>query len=129
MAESRRRRMSRHISLVLLGALPAIAGCGGCRERTKVVEEVTEVPPPQGPEQLIGGPFVGWWHATHPPIVVRKTVRDSTATSGHPRRRGGIFFIPIGGRSRYLSGGNPPRSNAPVVRGGFGSSGHGAVGG
>lgn len=131
MADTRRRRMSRHISLVLLGALPSLAGCGGCREPTQEVEEITEEPPPEGPEQVIGGPFVGWWHATHPPVVVRKTVPRSTASSGgYTRGRSRVYFVPIGGRSSYMSGGSPPpHSSGPVARGGFGSSGHGAVGG
>jgi hypothetical protein len=97
------------------------------------VDEVTEEPPPEGPEHLIGGPFVGWWRATHPPVVVRKTVPRSTAASGgYTRGRSRVFFIPIGGRSGFLSGasgGSAGRSSSPAIRGGFGSTGHGAVGG
>jgi hypothetical protein len=131
----RRRRMSRSISLVLLGSLPGLAWCAGCgRNRTEEVEEVTEEPPPSGPEHLAGGPFIAWWRATHPPIVVRKTLPRSTATSGgytSGRRR--VSYVPIGGRSGYLSSrpssGLGPGHSPNISRGGFGSSGHGAVGG
>lgn len=130
----RRRRMSKSISLVLLTSLPGLAGCGGCGERTVEVEEVTEEPPPSGPEQVIGAPFVAWWKMTHPPVVVRKRVPRSVASGGgyrHGRHR--VFFIPVGGRSSYMGGGGysspGPAHSGPVSRGGFGSSGRGAVGG
>ena len=132
--QPRRRRMSRSISLVLLTSLPGLAGCGGCgREKTVEVDEVTEEPPPSGPEHVVGAPFVAWWAATHPPVVVRKTVPRSMASSGgYHRGRSRVFFVPVGGRSSYVGGGHPapgPGHAAPVSRGGFGSSGHGAVGG
>src|SRR5262245_57585995 len=132
MAEPRRRRMSRSISLVLLTSLPGLAGCGG--EKTVEVDEVTEEPPPSGPEQLVGGPFIGWWRATHPPVVVRKTVPKSTAASGgYHSGRHRVVFVPVGGRSSYMGGsysrGPGPAHSGPVSRGGFGNTGHGAVGG
>jgi hypothetical protein len=135
--EPRRRRMSRSISLVLLTSLPGLAGCGQRGEPTEEVEEVTEEPPPSGPEQVIGAPFVAWWGATHPPIVVRKTVPRSVAASGGYSRGGSrVYYRPYyggsyyGGRSGYLGGGRPagPSHSAPVTRGGFGSTGHAAAG-
>jgi hypothetical protein len=130
----RRRRMSRSISLVLLTSLPGLAGCGGCGEKTVEVDEVTTEPPPSGPEHVIGAPFVAWWGATHPPVVVRKTVPQSVASGGgYHRGRSHVFFLPVGGRSGYMGGhagpGPGPSHAAPVSRGGFGSSGHGAGGG
>jgi hypothetical protein len=132
--EPRRRRMSRHVSLVLLTSLPGLAGCEGGQQKEELKEVIIE-PPPSGPEHVIGGPFVGWWQATHPPVIVAKTVQRSTAVgTGHTRRRSRVFFVPIGGRSGYLSGGSSspgrgPGHAAPITRGGFGSTGHGAVGG
>jgi len=128
--EPRRRRMSRHVSLVLLTSLPGLAGCGEREE----LQEVKIEPPPSGPEQVIGGPFIGWWQATHPPVYVTKTVQRSTSGGGTSRSRSRVFFVPIGGRSGFLSSGSsspgPGSSHsAPVTRGGFGSTGHGAVGG
>jgi hypothetical protein len=134
--EPRRRRMSRNISLVLLTSLPGLAGCGGCgREEMVEVDEQTTEPAPSGPEHVIGAPFVAWWGATHPPIVVRKHVPRSMASSGGYRRgRNRVVFFPVGGRSTYMGGGYAPSGpghsrSAPVSRGGFGSSGRGAVGG
>jgi hypothetical protein len=95
---------------------------------------VTEQPPPSGPEHVIGAPFVAWWAATHPPIVVRRTVPRSVAAGGGYSRGGRrVYYRPFyggsyfGGRSGYLGG----RSSgpAPVSRGGFGSTGHAAAGG
>src|SRR5262245_25042068 len=141
--EPRRRRMSKSISLVLLTSLPGLAACGGCGQHgdsMEEVEETTEQPPPGGPAHVIGAPFVAWWTATHPPIVVRKAVPRSVVRSGgytsggrrgcyRPDYGGSCF----GGRSGYVSGGRPtgpgPAHSGPVSRGGFGSTGHGAVGG
>jgi hypothetical protein len=134
--EPRRRRMSRHVSLVLLTSLPGLAGCGGCggRESTEEVEEVTEVPPPDGQAHVIGSPFVAWWHATHPPVVVRRTVpRSALASGGYSRGGRRVYYRPYyGGRTGFLSGGSSyhgPSHAAPVTRGGFGSTGHAAAGG
>jgi hypothetical protein len=135
MADEPRRRMSKSISLVLLTSLPGLAGCGGCGRDQVEVEETTEEPPPEGPEQVIGAPFVAWWKATHPPVVVRKHVPRSVASSGGYRRgRHRVIFVPVGGRSTYMGGrpsssGPSPSRSAPVSRGGFGSTGRGAVGG
>ena len=133
----RRRRMSRSVSLVLLGSLPGLASCDGCNyksEPMEEVEEVTEEPPPEGPELLLGAPFIAWWQATHPPTVVRKMVpRSAVASGGYTRGRSHVYFLPIGGRSSYLGSGyrsGPGPSHSPnISRGGFGSTGHGAVGG
>ena len=133
MADEPRRRMSRSISLVLLTSLPGLAGCG--REETVEVEEHTTEPPPSGPEHVIGAPFVAWWGMTHPPIIVRKHVPRSAASSGGYRRgRNRVVFFPVGGRSTYMGGRQPSSGpshgrSAPVSRGGFGSTGRGGVGG
>src|SRR5687768_13032602 len=128
--ESRHRRMSRNVSLVLLTALPGLAGCGG--ERADEMEEVEveeEVPPPTGPAHVIGGPLVGWWGIAHPPVIVRRTVpaRTGTGSSTHrsyPRGRSGFL-------SSYSSGSaSRPASTSPgSTRGGFGSTGHATAGG
>ena len=132
--ELRRRRMSRHITLVLLSSLPGLAGCGGCKGNdTEEVEEVTEgEPPPSGPEQLIGGPFVIWWHGTHPTTIVRRTVPRSAVSSGTTTRTGSRSYyrpIYIGGRSGYVGGSSNAGHSSGVSRGGFGSTGHSAAGG
>jgi len=97
----RRRRMSRNISLVLLGSLPALAWCAGCiRERTEEGEEETD---------------------------------EGRTSGGYSRSRTRVHYFPVGGRSSYLSSrshsGPSPGHSPNVSRGGFGSTGHGAVGG
>ena len=152
-----RRRMSRHISLVLMGSLPGLAGCGGCGDSTSTapatqpapemeeVEEVTEDPPPEGSDHLIGAPFVAWWALTHPPIVTHRLVPRAqviAGNSGYTRSSSGIYRRTYyGGRSTYIFGGGfyggggsysrpaPGHSSSGVVRGGFGGSGHAASGG
>ena len=141
--EPRRRRMSRHIRLVLLGGLSGLAGCGGstadrstaAAEPMEEVEEVEVIPPPAGSGHLIGGPFVAWWAMTHPPRVTIRAVPRSVATGGGYTRTssGGYRRTFYGGRSGYLAGGGsiarPPNSSGGVVRGGFGSRGHASFGG
>lgn len=151
MPDERRRRMSRHINLVLLGGGTAVlggavcCGCGGlggdpqtrtAAEPMQEVEEVEEVPPPPGSPHLLGGPFVAWWALTHPPRVTVRAVPRSVATGGaYTRTSSGAYRrIFYGGRSGYLAGGGsvarPPSSpSRGVVRGGFGSTGRGASGG
>lgn len=140
MADERRRRMSRHIRLVLLGGLPGLLGCGGCGGDTRPagppadevveVEEVEEVPPPTGPAHLIGAPFVGWWAATRPPLITRRLVPRSAVNTGTGTRTGGSYRRGFyGGRSGYLHRGgavSPAPRSSGVVRGGFGSSGRAA---
>src|SRR5687767_15630902 len=110
--QPRRRRMSKSISLVLLTSLPGLAGCG---ERTVEVDEVTEEPAPSGPEHVIGAPFVAWWGATHPPVIVRKTVpRSAAAVGGYHRGGRRVFFVPVGGRSGYVGGGHPSSGRGPA---------------
>ena len=160
MPEERRRRMSRHIRLVLVGGLPGLFGCGGCGgtstpppapapEPMEEVEEIDEDPPPDGPAHLAGAPFIGWWVATHPPIVTYRMVPRAAVLGGggYTRTPGGYYRRHYyGGRSAYLYGGSagvfgrPSGVRSPssrpsssrssgVVRGGFGSSGHAAAGG
>ena len=133
MAEPMRSRMSRRITLVLLTSLPGIAGCcciGANQEPMEEIDEVTETPPPKGPEHLIGGPFIGWWSLTHPTVVVRKTVPRSMATAS-TRSHGGTFIHTrpyYGGRSGFMSGGSSHGSSG-ITHGGFGSTGHASSGG
>ena len=144
MSAGPRRRMSRHIRLVLIGGLPGLLGCAGCcgcggtttpetpSEPMEEVEEVNEDPPPDGPEYLIGAPFVGWWQATHPPVVTYRIVpRSVVERSGYTRSSSGIYQRTYyGGRSGYLFGGSSgPAHSGGAVRGGFGSTGHAASGG
>jgi len=144
-----RRRMSRHVRLVLLGGVPALLGCGGlcggCGGTTTTdttttdqpmeeVEEVTEVPPPNGPAHMTGAPFVAWWAATHPPVVTYRMVPRATILSGGYTRTSGGYYrrtgYYYGGRSGYLSTGpSRPIGAVGVVHGGFGSTGHAAGGG
>lgn len=139
-----RRRMSRHIRLVLLGGLPGLLGCAGCcgcggttatqtaaGETMEPVEEVTEDPPPAGPAHLVGAPFIPWWAATHPPIITYRIVPRATVLgSGYTRTAGGYYrrSYPFAGRSAYL-GSSRPGGSAGVVRGGFGGTGHAASAG
>ena len=124
------RRMSRHISLVLLSSLSGLAGCGGGQaDEVEDVEFEEEEPAPDGPGHLIGGPFVGWWRIGHPPVIVRRAVpaRAATGSSSHrsyPRGRSGFL-------SSYSSGtsSRPAGSSSGVTRGGFGSTGHATAGG
>lgn len=146
--QPRRRRMSRHATLVLLTSLPGLAGCGGCGGRpaapvaapaapepTEEVEEEQVEPPPTGPEHLVGAPFVGWWHVAHPPVIVRRVIpRSAVASGGYVRSGTGVYRRTYyGGRSVFLGGSHPsgpgPAHASPISRGGFGSTGHGAVGG
>lgn len=134
-AESR-RRMSRHIKLVLLGSLPTMLGCGGCGGETsepkpdpmEEVEEIDEDIPPEEPAHFIGAPFFVWWTATHPPIVTRRLIpRAAVATGGYTRSSTGTYHRSYyGGRSSYLWGGSPsgPAHSSGIARGGFGSTGH-----
>jgi hypothetical protein len=98
---ARRRRMSRNISLVLLGSLPGLAWCAGCvRERADDDEAETE---------------------------------ESRTSGGYSRSRTRVHYVPVGGRSSFLSSrpssGPGPGHSPNISRGGFGSTGHGAVGG
>lgn len=145
--QPRRRRMSRHVSLVLLGSLPGLAGCGGHAhapraEEMEEVEDVEEQPPPDGPAHVLGGPFIAWWALTHPPIITHRMVpRSAVAGGGYTRTpTGGYRRHYYGGRSGFLFGGSsgyrPGPSigsssghSSPVSRGGFGSTGHSSVGG
>jgi hypothetical protein len=148
MAEERHRRMSRHIRLVLLGGVPGLVGCAGCcgcggtttttetttaTEPMEAVEEVAEDPPPDGPAHLVGAPFVGWWAATHPPIVTYRMLPRAAVLGGGYTRTGGGYYrrtYPYSGRSGYLSSGpSRPTGSTGVVRGGFGSTGHAASAG
>jgi hypothetical protein len=144
----RRGRMSRHIRLVLLGGVPGLLGCGGCcgcvdtatapmtqpAEDMEEVEEFTEDPPPDGPGHMVGAAFIGWWIATHPPIVAYRRVPRSIVTrGGYTRTSSGLYHHTyFGGRSNYLNGGSSsarPSGSAGIVRGGFGSTGHVAAAG
>ena len=146
MSEERRRRMSRHIRLVLLGGVPGLLGCAGCcgcggpaadAPPPEPMEEVTEIEedlPPEGTPHLLGGPFVAWWALNHPPRVTVRAVPRSVATSGTYTRTtsGGYRRTFYGGRAGYLAGGGSvarPSASSGVVRGGFGSTGHAATGG
>ena len=150
MAAERRRRMSRHINLVLLGGGAAVISCGVCcacgglggdthtqtaAEPLETVAEEEVIPPPEGSAHLLGAPFVGWWAMTHPPRVTLRAVPRSVATGGgYTRTTGGGYRRTFyGGRSGYLAGGGsiarPPSSSSGAVRGGFGSTGHASSGG
>lgn len=147
MADEPRRRMSRHIRLVLLGGVPGLLGCAGCcgcggtttattvtDESMEEVEEVTEVPPPDGPAHLMGAPFIAWWGATHRPIVTYRMVPRAAILGGGYTRTGGGYYrrtsYYYGGRSGYLgTGASRPAASTGVVRGGFGSTGHAASAG
>jgi hypothetical protein len=143
MAEESRRRMSRHIRLVLLGSLPTLAGCDSSTtapapppppEPMEEVEEIDEDPPPDGPGHLAGGPFIAWWGLTHPPIVTHRMVpRAAVLGGGYTRSSSGVYHRTFyGGRSGYMWGGSSmarPSGGSGVVRGGFGGSGHVASGG
>ena len=145
MAESPRRRMSRHIRLVLLGSLPTLAGCGDTTttatapaepqpEPMEEVEEIDEDPPPDGPGHLAGCPFIAWWGLTHPPIVTYRMVpRAALLAGGYTRSSSGTYHRTFyGGRSGYMWGGSSmarPSGGSGVIRGGFGGSGHIASGG
>lgn len=127
--QPRRRRMSRDVTLVLLSSLPGLAGCGSREDGADEMVEVGEVwedPAPDGPGHLIGGPFVVWWQAAHPPTLVRQMVPRSAAggTSpyrSYPRGRSGFLSSPAGS--------SRPGGSPGVTRGGFGSAGHAAAGG
>jgi len=141
MPDEPRRRMSRHIRLVLLGGVPGLLGCAGCcgcggttettvaDEPMEPVEERAEDPPPVGPAHLVGAPFIPWWAATHPPIITYRMVpRAAVLSGGYTRTSSGYYRRPSymwGGRSGYL-GSSRPGGSSGVVRGGFGSAGHAA---
>ena len=151
MPVERRRRMSRHINLVLVGGGAVVlggavcCGCGGlggdthtqtAAEPMQEVEEVEETPPPEGAPHLMGGPFVAWWALTHPPRTTIRAVPRSVATGGGYTRTtsGGYRRTFYGGRSGYLAGGGstarpPSSSSGGAVRGGFGNTGHASSGG
>jgi len=143
MSDHTRRRMSRHIRLVLLGGVPGLLGCAGCCGcgGTTVadgpmdeVEEVTEEPPPDGPAHVIGAPFVAWWATTHPPVVTRRLVPRTAVLGGGYTRTGGGYYrrtsYYYGGRSGYLgTSSSRPMGSTGAVRGGFGSTGHAASAG
>jgi uncharacterized membrane protein YgcG len=145
MADDRRRRMSRHIRLVLLGGIPGLLGCAGCcgcvgtkeepaAQEMEEVEEITEDPPPIGHDHLIGAPFIAWWAATHPPMIIHRFVPRTqviSGNSGYTRSSSGVYRRTYyGGRSTYLYGGGSSSSRpGPVARGGFGGTGHASSGG
>ena len=153
MPEEPRRRMSRHIRLVLLGGIPGLVGCAGCcgcagdqgrpapaAEPMEEVEEIDEDPPPAGSDHLIGAPFVAWWAVTHPPRVTHRMVPRShiiAGGSGYTGTGSGVYRRHYhGGRSVFIYGGGggssvsrpgpSPGHSSPVTRGGFGSTGHSA---
>ncbi|HEX3149582.1 MAG TPA: hypothetical protein VHR66_16020 [Gemmataceae bacterium] len=142
MADEPRRRMSRHIRLVLLGSLPTALGCGGCGGTTSTppadqpqpmeeIEEIDEDPPPEGTGHFFGAPFVGWWMLSHPPIVTHRLVpRAQIASGGYTRTSSGYYSRAYYGRSAWLYGSSSrPANSSGVVRGGFGSTGHAAAAG
>lgn len=138
------RRMTKHLSLVLLTTLPGLAGCGGCtgRERTQEIEEWVAEPPPEGPEHLVGAPFIVWWDGTHPPTLVKRIVPASVAAAQSTYGSHSSYYRPnyyrpyYGGRSSFLSSSlasgshssSSSHSSGSISHGGFGSSGHSAGG-
>jgi len=145
MADEPRRRMSRHIRLVLLGCLPVGLGCSGCGgtsapptpapETLEEVEEIDEDPPPGGAGHLFGAPFVGWWAVSHPPLVSYRLVpRTQIISGGYSRSSSGYYSRTYYGRSAWLSGGSSqpmrrPGGSSGIIRGGFGGFGHAASAG
>jgi hypothetical protein len=121
------RRLTKQITLVLITSLTGLSGCGGAAREDEMVEEVVEepAPPPDDPiEHVVGAPFVGWWVATHPPVVTRRLVPRTQAaasqTSSNRSHGRSAFF----GRPFYSSAFGPRTSYSPVSRpGSYGSSG------
>lgn len=132
-----RRRMTKHLSLVLLSSLSGVSGCG-CngqpQEKMEEVEEWVADPPPEGVEHVVGAPFLLWWEGEHPPTLVKRlvpaTVASSTTRSTYSRP---YYSRPYyGGRSSFLgssfSGSSSGSHSSTISRGGFGSSGHASSG-
>jgi hypothetical protein len=136
------RRMTKHLSLVLLTSLPGLSGCGGSAaplEKTEEIEEWVAEPPPEGPEHILGAPFVVWWDMSHPPTLIRRTVPVAAAAlaAGRSSYSRPYYSRPYyGGRSSFLGSGfagssshpAPPAHSSSISRGGFGSTGHASSG-